>query len=31
MFKRTIQPVIEKTTKEFPVISLTGMRQVGRA
>ncbi|MDR2066651.1 MAG: ATP-binding protein [Endomicrobium sp.] len=31
MFKRTIQPVIEKITKGFPVILLTGMRQVGKS
>ena len=27
---RTIQPVIEKTSKAFPVLFLTGMRQIGK-
>jgi predicted AAA+ superfamily ATPase len=29
--ERTIQPVIEKTSKGFPVILLTGMRQIGKS
>jgi predicted AAA+ superfamily ATPase len=31
MLKRTMQPVIEKISKGFPVILLTGMRQVGKS
>jgi predicted AAA+ superfamily ATPase len=30
MFKRTMQKVIEKTSKTFPVLLLTGPRQVGK-
>jgi predicted AAA+ superfamily ATPase len=31
MLKRTMQPVIEKISKGFPVLLLTGMRQVGKS
>ncbi|MCL2334828.1 MAG: ATP-binding protein [Endomicrobia bacterium] len=31
MLKRTMQPVIKKISKMFPVILLTGMRQVGKS
>ena len=29
--ERTIQPVIEKASKSFPVLLLTGMRQIGKS
>jgi hypothetical protein len=29
--ERTIQPVIERTSKGFPVLLLTGMRQIGKS
>lgn len=31
MFKRTMQPVIERISKGFPILLLTGMRQVGKS
>ncbi|MCL1911359.1 MAG: ATP-binding protein [Leptospirales bacterium] len=30
-FERTIQPVLEKVSKGFPVLLLTGMRQIGKS
>jgi len=30
-YERTIEPVIEKVSKSFPVILLTGMRQIGKS
>jgi predicted AAA+ superfamily ATPase len=30
-FERTIQPVIERVSKAFPVLLLTGMRQIGKS
>ena len=30
-FERTIQPVIEKVSRAFPVLLLTGMRQIGKS
>ena len=30
-FERTIQPVIKKVSKGFPVLLLTGMRQIGKS
>jgi len=28
-FERTIQPAIERVSKGFPILLLTGMRQIG--
>ena len=30
-FERTIQPVVERVSKGFPVLLLTGMRQIGKS
>ena len=30
-YRRTIEPVIEKASKGFPVLLLTGMRQIGKS
>ena len=30
-YERTIQPVIEKASRSFPVLLLTGMRQIGKS